>query len=72
MRKGGYIIVFDTIIEDCPPEVCADRPWGIGNNPKTAVWEFLNNNDRFVIDKDIQTKLQITAAPDGYLLCVKD
>jgi cephalosporin hydroxylase len=45
----------------------ADRPWGKGNNPKTAVWEFLKTNDRFVVDKEIENKLLITVAPDGYL-----
>jgi cephalosporin hydroxylase len=49
-----------------------DRPWGKGNNPKTAVWEFLKESDRFEIDKDIQAKLLITVAPDGYLKCIKD
>jgi cephalosporin hydroxylase len=71
VTAGSYCIVFDTGIEDLPPHMIIDRPWGKGNNPKTAVWEFLKSNDRFVIDKDIQTKLLITSAPDGYLRCVK-
>jgi cephalosporin hydroxylase len=49
-----------------------DRPWGRGNNPKTAVWEFLKQTDRFAIDEDVESKLLITVAPDGYLKCVKD
>ena len=49
-----------------------DRPWNKKNNPKTAVWEFLKNNDRFEIDKKIENKLLITVAPDGYLKCIKD
>ncbi|MFZ4792268.1 MAG: cephalosporin hydroxylase family protein [Candidatus Competibacteraceae bacterium] len=36
---GSYCVVFDTIIEDMPPDAFPDRPWGPGNNPKTAVWE---------------------------------
>jgi cephalosporin hydroxylase len=63
----NYCIVWDTVIEDMPQEFTADRPWGKGNNPKTAVWEFLKENDNFIIDKDIQNKLLITVAPDGYL-----
>lgn len=70
--KDSYCVVFDTLIEDMPAEMFPDRPWGPGNNPKTAVWEFLKNNDRFVIDKDIENKLLITVAPDGYLKCVKE
>jgi cephalosporin hydroxylase len=48
-----------------------DRPWGPGNNPKTAVWEFLQHDDRFVIDKEIEEKILLTAAPDGYLRRLK-
>lgn len=65
--KGSYCVVFDTLIEDMPKEVYPDRPWGPGNNPKTAVWEFLKTNAEFEIDKSIPDKLQITVAPDGYL-----
>ncbi|MCK4816275.1 cephalosporin hydroxylase family protein, partial [bacterium] len=68
---GSYCIVFDTVIEDMPKEAHPDRPWGPGNNPKTAVWEFLKHNDRFEIDKSIENKLLITAALDGYLKCLK-
>jgi cephalosporin hydroxylase len=45
----------------------ADRPWGRGNNPKTAVWSYLKSHPEFVIDKNIHDKLMITVAPDGYL-----
>ena len=72
VSSGSYIVVFDTIIEDMPDDYFPDRPWGKGNNPKTAVWEFLKKNDRFIIDKEIENKLLITVAPDGYLKCVKD
>jgi cephalosporin hydroxylase len=72
VRTGSYLVVFDTVIEDMPAGYFADRPWDKGNNPKTAVWEFLRGNDGFMIDKDIENKLLITAAPDGYLKRVKD
>jgi cephalosporin hydroxylase len=65
--KGSYCVVFDTAIEDMPKEMFPDRPWGPGNNPKTAVWEFLKTHPEFEIDKSIQHKLLITVAPDGYL-----
>ena len=68
----SYCVVFDTIIEDLPDNFFPDSPWSKGNNPKTAVWEFLRNNDRFEVDKEIENKLLITAAPDGYLKCTKD
>lgn len=68
---GSYCVVFDTIIEDMAEEEFHGRPWGPGNNPKTAVREFLRNNDHFEIDDSIENKLLMTAAPDGYLICVK-
>ena len=68
---GSYCAVFDTIIEDMPEDFFPDRPWDKGNNPKTAVWEFLKNNNHFIIDKDMENKLLITVAPDGYLKRVR-
>ncbi len=64
---GSYCVVFDTIVEDMPAEMFPDRPWGPGNNPKTAVWEFIKCHPEFEIDKSIDNKLMITVAPDGYL-----
>jgi len=72
VTRGGYLVVFDTIIEDMPEDSFVDRPWGKGNNPKTALWEFLKTTNRFVIDREIESKLLITVAPDGYLKCIKD
>ncbi|MBI3597363.1 MAG: cephalosporin hydroxylase family protein [Nitrospirae bacterium] len=72
VKKDSYMVIFDTVIEDLPEDFFPDRPWGKGNNPKTAVREFLKSNDRFVIDKEIENKLLITVAPDGYLQCIKD
>ena len=65
--KDSYCVVFDTIIEDLPADMFPDRPWGPGNNPKTAVWEYLKTHPEYEIDKSIQHKLLITVAPDGYL-----
>ncbi|MCW3480620.1 cephalosporin hydroxylase family protein [Neisseriaceae bacterium JH1-16] len=64
---GSYCVVFDTLIEDMPNSFFDNRPWGVGDNPKTAVHAFLAQHPEFVIDRDIQHKLLITVAPDGYL-----
>ena len=64
---GSYCVVFDTNIEDLPEEMFPDRPWGPGNNPKTAVRAYLKSHPEFEIDKAVQNKLLITVAPDGYL-----
>jgi cephalosporin hydroxylase len=64
---NSYLIVFDTWVEDVPANYYPDRPWDKGDNPKTAVWEFVEKNKNFVIDYSIEHKLGITLAPDGYL-----
>jgi cephalosporin hydroxylase len=68
---GSYCVVMDTVVEDVADELSNDRPWGKGNNPKTAVWEYLKTHDEFEIDHSIQNKLLITVAPDGYLKRVR-
>jgi cephalosporin hydroxylase len=69
---GSYCVVFDTVVEDMPAEWdWGQRSWGVGNNPKTAVFEFLKSNDNFEIDKNIDNKILISVAPDGYLRRVK-
>lgn len=76
---GSYCIVFDTVVEDLPGSMFPDRPWGKGNNPKTATWEYLRRLKEearraadgaplaFEIDSALESKLLITVAPDGYL-----
>lgn len=76
---GSYCVVFDTVVEDLPKEMYPDRPWGPGDNPKTAVWEYLRRLKEegrqgvdggalsFEVDKALDDKLQISVAPDGYL-----
>lgn len=72
VSKDSYCVVFDTLIEDMPEAMFPDRPWSKGNNPKTAVWEYLKEHPEFQIDRDIPNKLQITVAPDGFLKRVGD
>lgn len=64
---GSYCVVFDTFVEDMPDNLFPDRPWSPGNNPKTAVHQFLKTRPGFEIDRSMQHKLQITVAPDGFL-----
>lgn len=83
VTPDSYCVVFDTIIEDMPGDMFPDRPWGKGNNPKTAVWEYLRRLKEkgrtaldgaplhFEIDKMIENKLLITVAPNGYLKRIK-
>jgi cephalosporin hydroxylase len=68
---GSYCIVFDTIVEDLPAGTYPDRPWGPGNNPKTAVWEYLKSHPEFEVDRRFDHKLLISVAPQGYLKRVR-
>jgi cephalosporin hydroxylase len=70
VTRDSYCVVFDTVIEDAPGG-SESRPWGKGNNPKTAVHEYLKTTDMFEIDKRIENKLLLTVCPDGYLKRVK-
>ena len=67
VSQGSYCVVFDTVIEDLPAGMYPDRPWDVGNNPKTAVREYLTQNPNFEVDEDMAAKLLITVAPGGYL-----
>jgi cephalosporin hydroxylase len=72
VKKGQYLVVFDTTIEDQPEGFFAGKPWSKTNNPKTAVREFLRGNDRFEVDTDVESRLLITVAREGYLRCMRD
>jgi len=71
VNKGSYVVVFDTVLEDMPKNSFPNRPWDKGDNPKTAVKEFVKKSNRFKIDVDIERKLMITSNPSGFLKCVK-
>lgn len=67
VSRGSYCVVFDTVIEDLPAGIYPDRPWDVGDNPKTAVREFLSRNHDFEVDENMEAKLLITVAPGGFL-----
>lgn len=71
VEKGQYLICGDTIVEYIPPQLHRTRPWGPGNNPATAVKEFLSENDRFAVDEKIDQRLLLSCHPGGYLQAVK-
>ena len=68
---GSYCVVFDTIVENLPQALSGDRPWGPGDNPKTAVHKYLATHSEFEIDRRIDRQLLIGVAPEGYLKRVR-
>lgn len=69
--KGYYLVCGDTIVENIPEQKHRTRPWGPGNNPMTALRQFLTENDRFEVDVQLENKLLFTCNPNGYLQAVK-
>jgi cephalosporin hydroxylase len=63
----SYCVVFDSFIEDMPPGFFANRPWDVGNNPRTAVRQWLAGHPEFEVDSAIENKLMLTVAPEGFL-----
>lgn len=67
VSPGQYLVVADTLVEDLPPQEHRPRPWGPGDNPKTALDEFLKDNNEFVLDEERNAKLLLTSSRGGYL-----
>ena len=77
--QDSYCVVWDTGVEDLPASFCSDRPWGKGNNPKTAAREYLERLEtegrnaadgkklKLEVDKSLEYKIVLTASPDGFL-----
>lgn len=70
--EGHYLVCADTVIEEIPPQTHRPRPWGPGDNPRTALQQFLRETDRFEVDSAIDEKLLFTCNPHGYLKCIRD
>jgi cephalosporin hydroxylase len=71
VTPGSYCVAFDTLIEDMPAGSYPDRPWDVGNNPKTAVRAYVARHPEFEVDWQIDNKLLISVAPEGYLKRVR-
>jgi cephalosporin hydroxylase len=72
VKKGGPLVVYGTSTGEIDPSIDLKREWTTTRNPKSALEEFMRENDRFVVDHEINDKLMITDAPGGYLRCIKD
>lgn len=70
--SGHYLVCGDTIIERLPEQPHRSRAWGKGNNPMTALNQFLAREDRFAIDHDYDDKLLFSCSPRGYLRALRN
>jgi cephalosporin hydroxylase len=72
VSKDSYCVVFDTIVEFLPTDYMpGGRPWNPGDSPHSAVSDYLNTTDHFVVDSSIDNKLLVSVAPGGYLKRIK-
>jgi cephalosporin hydroxylase len=67
VHVGGYCVVFDTFIEELPKGHFKNRPWDVGNNPKTALRAFLAAHPEFESDRVIEARLAINYCQEGFL-----
>lgn len=70
--KGCYLVAGDTIVDHIPAQEHRPRPWGPGNNPATAVRQFLGESPRFAVDRDLEDRLLLSCHPGGYLVASAD
>jgi cephalosporin hydroxylase len=79
VTPGNYCVVFDSVVEDLPAGLYPDRGWGPGDNPKTALREYLRRLSAegrtdpagrpvaYSVDRELEQRLLVTVAPEGYL-----
>jgi cephalosporin hydroxylase len=71
VRIGGPLIVFGTSVGRLNPDLDLNRSWNVEQNPASALREFMLENHKFEIDHEVNDKLLLTDAPDGYLRRVR-
>ena len=74
VTKDCYMVVADTLVghldeKEAPQN--RSQVWYKGNDPLTALQEYMLESDRFEIDLEINGKLVLSSSPGGYLRCEK-
>jgi cephalosporin hydroxylase len=67
LPSSSVVMVADTIIEEMPSDYYPNRPWGKGDNPLTAVNEFLKSNLNFSRDENWSRRSLMGEFHDGIL-----
>lgn len=70
LPTGSVICVADTVVEDLSFSN-PNRSWGKGNNPATAVKEFLNQNSNWTTYGEYSRRAIVSESRDGWLIKVK-
>lgn len=74
VTEGCYMVVADTLVGHVPEDRAPQKRsklWFEGNEPLSALNDFLREDDRFEIDPVINGKLVLSSSPGGYCRCIK-
>lgn len=72
VTPGQYLVVADTLLGRIRPDQTPKKRSGVwepGNEPLTALRQYLSETDRFDVDPVINGKLVIASSPGGYMRC---
>jgi cephalosporin hydroxylase len=61
-------MIADTIVEEMPENYYPNRPWGRGNNPYTAVQQFLQANPNYAMDLKSARRSLMGECRDGIII----
>lgn len=75
VTKDCYMVVADTLVghldeKEAPQN--RSQVWYKGNDPLTALQDYMLESDRFEIDLEINGKLVLSSSPGGYAHCIKN
>lgn len=65
LPAGSYVLVADTLVEEFPENHYANRPWGRGNNPYTALQQFLAEQPDYELDPSWSRRGLLSEFRDG-------
>ena len=68
VSPGQFLVVADTVVEHIAKQEHRPRSWGPGDNPQTALVQFLAENpSMFEVDQWTNSKLLMSSSRGGYL-----
>lgn len=71
VTKNCYLIVADTMLHFATRQVSGSQTWVSGDDPLSALNEFIKHNDKFEADKEINGKLIFSSSYQGYMRALK-
>jgi len=72
VSPGCYMVVADTVVGHMDKGIAPRKRshhWFKGNEPLSALNDYLAETDRFEVDKALNGKLVLSSSPGGYIRC---